>query len=235
VPAAPARENQAVSSDTPTLVLSGEFDPITPPAYGKAAAQTLSKSYFFQLPKAGHGASASEDCPRNMAIAFFDNPAQKPDDACLSEMAKVPFVAPVKASDFKLKPFSESQLGISSVIPEDWKRIQAGMYSPSGKLTDPTAVLMMAAPVAPDMFLNLMQQQLSQANIKIEFEPAGTRSANGINWTLYKAQADISGLDLALGQKGNITYLVMMQSPLNDRQALVEGVFLPAIDALKPQ
>jgi hypothetical protein len=150
-------------------------------------------------------------------------------------MAKVPFVEPVKASDFKLKPFSESQLGLSSVIPENWVKIQPGMYSPNGKVTDQTAMIVQAAPIAPDMFLNFMQQQLSQANYKIEFEPAGTRSANGINWTLYKAQADISGLDLALGQKGNITYLVMMQSPLNDRQALVEGVFLPAIDALKPQ
>jgi hypothetical protein len=235
VPAAPAVENQAVASDVPTLVLSGEFDPITPPAYGKAAAQTLSKSFFFQLPRAGHGASASEDCPRNMAIAFFDNPAQKPDDACLSEMARVPFVVPVKASDFKLKPFSEAQLGLSSVIPENWAKIQPGVYSPNGKVTDQTAIIVQAAPVAPDMFLNLMQQQLSQANFKVEFEKAGTRAANGIEWTLYKTQADISGIDLALGQKNNVTYMVMMQSPLNDRQALVEGVFLPAIDALKPQ
>lgn len=235
VPAAPALENQAVTSDVPTLVLSGEFDPITPPAYGKAAAQTLSKSFFFQLPKAGHGASASEDCPRNMAIAFFDNPAQKPDDACLSDMAKVPFVVPVKASDFKLKPFSEAQLGLSSVIPENWVKIQPGIYSPSGKVTDQTAIIVQVAPVAPDMFLNLVQQQLSQANFKMEFEHAGTRTANGIEWTLYKTQADISGIDLALGQRNNVTYLVMMQSPLNDRKALVEGVFLPAIDALKPR
>ncbi len=234
VPAAPAAENQAVSSDIPTLVFSGEFDPITPPAYGREVAQTLSKSFFFQLPKAGHGASASEDCPRNMVIAFFDNPAQKPDDTCLSEMAKVPFVTPVKASDFKLKSFSESQLGLSSVIPENWAKIQTGLYSPNGKVTDQTALLVLAAPLAPDAFLSAMQQQLSQANIKIEFQPAGTRSANGIDWALYKTQADISGLDLALGESNGITYLIMLQSPLNDRQALIEGVFLPAIDALKP-
>ena len=41
VPAAPAKENQSVTSDIPTLVISSEFDPITPPAYGKEAAQTL--------------------------------------------------------------------------------------------------------------------------------------------------------------------------------------------------
>jgi pimeloyl-ACP methyl ester carboxylesterase len=233
VPPAPATENQAVTSDVPTLVLSGEFDPITPPTYGKQAAQSLGKSFFFQIPRAGHGASASEDCPRNMAIAFFDNPAQKPDDACLSAMAQVPFTTPVKPSDFKLKPLNEAQLGFSSVVPENWVQIQPGAYSPTGKLTDQTAIIIQAAPVAPDMFLNFMKQQLSQANLKIEFEQAGTRSANGIDWTLYKSQADVSGVDLALGQKNGVTYLVMLQSPLNDRKALVEGVFLPAIDALK--
>jgi hypothetical protein len=235
VPPAPAAENQAVTSNVPTLVLSGEFDPITPPTYGKQAAQSLSKSYFFQIPRAGHGASATEDCPRNMAIAFFDNPAQKPDEACLNAMAKIPFTTPVKASDFKLKPLNEAQLGLSSVVPENWLQIQPGAYSPNGKLTDQTALIVQAAPVAPDMFLNFMQQQLSQANIKIEFEPAGTRSANGLDWTLYKTQADVSGVDLALSQKSGVTYLVMLESPLNDRKALVEGVFLPAIDALKPQ
>ncbi|HTP06964.1 MAG TPA: alpha/beta fold hydrolase [Anaerolineae bacterium] len=234
VPAAPAAENQAVSSEVPTLVFSGEFDPITPPAYGKQAAETLSKSYFFQLPKAGHGASASEDCPRSMAIAFFDNPTQKPDDACLSEMAQTPFVAPVKASDFKLTPFSEAQLGLSGVVPENWVKVQPGIYTPSGKTTDQTGIVFQAAPIAPEMFLNLLTQQISQANIQINFEKAGTRTANGIDWTLYTTQADISSIDLALGQKDNVTYLVMMQSPLNDRKALVDGVFLPAIDALQP-
>ncbi len=234
VPPAPATENQPVSSDVPTLVFSGEFDPITPPAYGQEAAQTLSKSFFFQLPKAGHGASASEDCPRNMAIAFFNDPTQKPDDACLSDMAKVAFVAPLKASDFKLQPFSEAQLGLSSVIPDNWSKIQPGIYSPNGKVTDQTAIIIQGAPVSPDMYLNLLKQQLSQANITINFDQVGTRTANGITWTLYKTQADTAGIDLALGQNNNITYLVMLQSPLNDRQALVEGVFLPAIDALKP-
>ncbi len=233
VPPAPATENQAVTSDVPTLVLSGEFDPITPPAYGKEAAQTLSKSFFFQIPRAGHGASASEDCPRNMAVAFFDDPTQKPDDSCLSAMAQIPFTAPVKSSDFKLKPLNEAQLGFSSVVPENWVQLQPGAYSPNGKLSDQSAIIIQAAPVAPDMFLNFMKQQLSQANIKIEFEQAGTRSANGLDWTLYKTQADVSGVDLALAQKNSVTYLVMLQSPLDDRKALVEGVFLPAIDALK--
>ncbi len=233
VPTGPAKEHQSVNSDIPTLVVSSQFDPITPPAYGQEAAKTLSKSFSVEVPNASHGSSVTEDCPRSMVAAFFDNPAQQPTGACLTDMAQMTFAAPVKAADFKPVPFTESQYGFSSVAPDSWKKVQAGVYSPSGKVTDPTALMMLAAPLAPDMFLNLMEQQLSQANYQIKFEQVGTRSANGIEWTLYQTQADTSSIDLALGQQGSATYLVMMQSPLNDRKALLEGVFMPAIDALK--
>jgi pimeloyl-ACP methyl ester carboxylesterase len=233
IPAAPALEHQGVTSDIPTLVISGEFDPITPPAYGQEAAQTLGQSFVFLVPRAGHGSSVTEDCPRSLVVAFFDNPAQKPEAACLAEMAQMKFAVSMKVADFKLKPFSEPQLGISSVMPEDWKQIQSGLYSPSGKMTDLTILIVLAAPVAPENFLSLMQQQLSQADLKIEFEPTGTRTANGLAWTLYKSQADISGIDLAIAKGGTLTYLVLLQSPLSDRDVLYTAVFLPAVDALK--
>jgi hypothetical protein len=169
-----------------------------------------------------------------MLLAFLDNPTQKPDAACLSDMSKTAFTAPLKASDFKLKPLTEAQLGFSSVIPEGWQQMSAGMYSPSGKTSDQTFLMLQAAPVAPDTFLNFLKQQLSQANYTIEFAPAGTRTANGIDWTLYSAQADVGGIDVALSQKNGTTYLILLSGPLNDRKALVEGVFLPAIDALQP-
>ena len=34
-------ENERVSSDIPTLVLSGEYDPVTPPAWGQIVAEDL--------------------------------------------------------------------------------------------------------------------------------------------------------------------------------------------------
>ncbi len=46
VPAAPAVENQAVTSDVPTLVFSGEFDPITPPAYGQASGANAEQEFL---------------------------------------------------------------------------------------------------------------------------------------------------------------------------------------------
>ena len=57
------KENEAVVSAIPTLVLAGEYDPITPPEWGKLAAVNLTNSFYFEFPATGHGASVSGRCP----------------------------------------------------------------------------------------------------------------------------------------------------------------------------
>ena len=80
---ADALENQPVASDVPALVLAGEFDPVTPPAWSRHAAETLSNGYLFEYPGVGHGASA-QDCGRAMMLAFLDDPTVAPDDGCIA-------------------------------------------------------------------------------------------------------------------------------------------------------
>jgi len=84
----PALQKEPVKSIIPTLILQGEFDPVTPPNNGLLAAQTLSKSYFFLFPGIGHGVVASQasNCPNDILNAFLDNPAAKPDASCISNM-----------------------------------------------------------------------------------------------------------------------------------------------------
>ena len=43
--------------------MTGEFDPVTPPAWGQRAAQTLEKAYYIEYPEIGHGASGVQGCP----------------------------------------------------------------------------------------------------------------------------------------------------------------------------
>src|SRR5258706_6587950 len=83
---APAIENKAVTSSIPTLVLSGEYDPITPPGYGWLAAQTLRKSWYYQFPGVGHGVSIGDLFPYEVTLAFWAKPTVKPDIACVSLM-----------------------------------------------------------------------------------------------------------------------------------------------------
>jgi pimeloyl-ACP methyl ester carboxylesterase len=87
----PAAQKQAVVSAIPTLVLSDEYDPITPPANGKLAAQTLQNSYYFLFPGLGHGAEYNSPCVDSIISAFEDTPTQKPSGACVAAMGEPNF------------------------------------------------------------------------------------------------------------------------------------------------
>jgi pimeloyl-ACP methyl ester carboxylesterase len=74
-----------LQSDVPTLLLSGEADPVTPPADAERAARGLTRHRLLTLSGEGHGQVATGCVPRLMA-AFLD--AAQPetlDAACLQK------------------------------------------------------------------------------------------------------------------------------------------------------
>jgi pimeloyl-ACP methyl ester carboxylesterase len=87
----PSVQKQAVTSAISTLILSGEYDPITPPENGRLTAQTLKHSYYFLFPGMGHGEEYNASCADNIISAFEDNPTQKPDSSCLAHMGEPAF------------------------------------------------------------------------------------------------------------------------------------------------
>ncbi len=66
-----AESATALSSDIPTLLLSGGLDPVTPPAYGEEVAKTLSNSRHIIARGYGHNVSPRGCTPRLIA-AFID-------------------------------------------------------------------------------------------------------------------------------------------------------------------
>jgi pimeloyl-ACP methyl ester carboxylesterase len=86
------RENQAAGSDLPALVLAGEYDPITPPDWGRMAANTLPHAYFYEFPGNGHWVTRSSSCARSMALAFWENPDVAPDSTCASSLGDLNFI-----------------------------------------------------------------------------------------------------------------------------------------------
>jgi hypothetical protein len=77
-----------VYSDIPTLLMDGEFDPITPPSWGLHAAETLEKAFVYVYPGIGHGASSIEGCPSQMMTAFLEEPAVAPNADCIEAMRR---------------------------------------------------------------------------------------------------------------------------------------------------
>jgi pimeloyl-ACP methyl ester carboxylesterase len=87
----PPAQHQAVINAIPTLIYAGEYDPTTPPAYGQLAAQTLSRSYFFQFPGTGHAVLGTDACATAMFQAFVEHPTQRPDASCLQNVHEPDF------------------------------------------------------------------------------------------------------------------------------------------------
>jgi len=80
-----------VVSDIPTLLLSGEFDPVTPFDFAEAVAENLSTSYSYLFPAFGHGSSIAGGCPTDISVEFINNPMSEPDASCIADMPAITF------------------------------------------------------------------------------------------------------------------------------------------------
>ncbi len=82
--------HQPVTGDTPLLILSGEFDPVTPPRYGEAILKGLTNAR--QLVAAGQGHSVmGRGCLPKLAARFIDTLQTKTLDAgCIADFGPTP-------------------------------------------------------------------------------------------------------------------------------------------------
>ncbi|MCA9925860.1 MAG: alpha/beta hydrolase, partial [Anaerolineales bacterium] len=224
---ADATENEPVSSDIPTLILSGEYDPITPPAWGELAAETLSNSFFFEYPGIGHGASVSGDCPQSMTIAFLSDPTSEPDSGCMADMGGPAFAVPsdLSVADLTLVPFS-TDLGIAvveGVIPDGWEEQFPGVFVRGENGLDQTAVLQQGAPGVPaDSFLELFTAQLG---LDSDVENVGSyEDVNGRSWDLYASTLQGLPVNISLTESDEATFVILLIANNEDEQAaLYEG------------
>ncbi len=112
-----AMENQAVESDIPALILNGQLDPITPPRYGKLAAEKLSRGYVFEFPATAHGVWYQQyDCATAIIDEFLTEPAVKPESSCISQIPPLEFVigeAASPAPPAPPTPVASSEMGIT--------------------------------------------------------------------------------------------------------------------------
>lgn len=86
--------NEPVESDIPTLVLSGEFDPVTPPAWADLAAEHLSTSYVYTVRGGGHAVSAFDECVVHVVTQFLADPDTEPDATCVQDIGAPAWIMP---------------------------------------------------------------------------------------------------------------------------------------------
>jgi pimeloyl-ACP methyl ester carboxylesterase len=87
-------DGRPVESNVPTLILAGEYDPLTPPPYARIAARTLHRSTWFVLPGIGHAAVPTSPCAHEVMIDFLAAPHLASVAPCIAEMPRPAWVIP---------------------------------------------------------------------------------------------------------------------------------------------
>jgi pimeloyl-ACP methyl ester carboxylesterase len=79
-------ENDPLQSPVPALLFTGQFDPVSPPAYLEIAAQGLPNATSIVVPGQAHLPTLNEVCVNDIALQFLQNPNVRPDTTCLSAL-----------------------------------------------------------------------------------------------------------------------------------------------------
>jgi pimeloyl-ACP methyl ester carboxylesterase len=233
---APSLENEPVTAAIPTLVLAGEYDPITPPLWGSRAASTLERTTFVEFPGLGHGPSAGADCPKEILRAFLRAPDETVATTCVTEMGPPEFLTPdAPVPPVKLVPFSEQLIGNtwSGVVPDGWEPQGPGVWARALNGFDQTALIQQLADgTPPDLLLRLIGSQFALGNNP---EPTNRYESPLGSWSLYDGTLAGGPVSIAVIEVTEGTLLVALVSPPSENDQLRRDVFFPALDAITTQ
>jgi len=85
---------QPVRSDLPVLILTGQWDPVTPPSNAERVAKTLTNSLNIVVPSGAHGLDGLEgiDCVDNIVMQFIERGTSKGiDTSCVKSIHRKAF------------------------------------------------------------------------------------------------------------------------------------------------
>jgi pimeloyl-ACP methyl ester carboxylesterase len=230
---APPLENEPVGSEIPTLVLAGEYDPITPPEWGIRAGETLAAATFVEFPGTGHGPTADRACPQRILRAFLNAPTEPVSTDCVAGMEPPAFLVPdAPIPDVTLEPFSEELLGTtwSGLVPAGWERQVPGVWARGMNAFDQTVVIQQFAAGTPSAaLLRLIGPQF---NLGDDPEPTDMYETSLGTWALYEGSLVGAPASLAVIEVSGGSLLAALMSPPADHDELRRTVLLPALDAL---
>ena len=82
---------EPVRSATPTLVLSGELDPVTPPRWGGKALEGLTNARHLVVPGVAHGTTGRGCIPSLVADFIRQGTSEGLDATCIENLRRAPF------------------------------------------------------------------------------------------------------------------------------------------------
>ena len=228
----PAPEaNEAVTSDIPTLVMAGRFDPVTPVAWSELAAETLPNSYFVVDESNSHGISPGT-CGMSIVNAFLDDPDVEPDASPCTDDGSVAFLAPID-EPITLEPLTitaaTSDRQLQTVRPSGWTDGGVGDASRAASILDPTALIQLADNPTLELGIELFfDQQFGVAlGPSVEAEPFGGRA-----WTKRSGQSGNTAVEWYETEIDGISVAIALVSTVAELDANVETVLRPALEQI---
>lgn len=228
-------ENDMVSSDIPSLVIAGKFDPATPPIFAQQVASQLSNSYYFEFSNQGHTPTAADEsgCAMDTVLEFLEDPTVEPDRGCLDDLEPVDFVVPYTGNPPLLLTTTDVW-GITVDAPADWLSLGDGFFFRANSPLDITQIGVFEDYLTPEELVDWFS--LGAYGYRgLDSPPfqVGQREANGLNWSLYLSSSNGRPVDIAMADYGWNSLVVIMFTNMDEHEALYKAVFLPMVDSAR--
>ncbi len=243
-----ASANEAVESDAPTLLLAGEFDPVTPVQWAVEAEEDLANSLLVVAPHDAHGVSSSS-CGMSVIAAFLNDPEgslgadpqQALDTDCLSQRQWAFIDAPAASVELVDASFISQGLEVTTRRPDAWTVgvLEGDQYRRSSFL-DPVQLHQLAG----DERLGEALGQFIEDSHDVQLGPSeplgdslgdasGDSSPLSTDWIIRSATGPGVVVDWFQRPVGELLIYVIMVSTPDERDSLIESVLRPALSSIE--
>jgi pimeloyl-ACP methyl ester carboxylesterase len=221
VPVLPDEASAPADEAVPVLLLSGEFDPITPPVYGDRVAETLPNAVHVVFGGVSHGALLGGGrCPVEIALAFLNDPESEPDTSCAQQM-RLQFTQTFDLVDHTSGTFTVG-------IPEGWTQIQPDVFTDGGSIV--LAVGEFEGAVLDDQFTQFFEDMLSETErLQVQL--------GMYTWRMHILRLEDEGMYLFVAgtETDAHTYMVLSQGSLSEFDVLLQDLLFPVLGSFTGQ
>jgi hypothetical protein len=208
-----------VTSDVPALIMSGQFDPITPSTNGEQVAATLSTAYTYVFPGLGHAGLGLSVCKKGIMAQFLDDPTRTPDASCIDDMG-IEFVTGTEAVSFDLVPVTIEMYGLRAIRPDGWQEIEPGTYAGPGF----EAILTLFT--EPDWAALVQTFELRETPEQVE--------SNGRTWAVYATEFNgMIGRVAAADSDEGVLVVGVFAASEERVSALEESLLWPVLESVE--
>jgi pimeloyl-ACP methyl ester carboxylesterase len=225
-------EYEPVASSIPALLVLGDTDPASTVQESMAIAEPLENGFGpYVYPFMSHVVFGSAACPTAMVNAFIIEPTTEPDASCIDQMT-VDFDIPGEGGEIALEPFTNEDMGYSTVIPSGWSELAVGVYARGNPTLDPTILAQLSTP--NDMADEFLSEILANLGVAaLPDTPVRAMDSDALSWSLYLVFGDPTTA-VALAETDTTTYIVVLKAAGEEFDALADELLVPAVMAFTP-